>query len=42
MARRAAYRYRVAAVGLDGSEEALETVSVTMPVGWYWLPAVVR
>ncbi|MCX6032424.1 MAG: hypothetical protein NT169_24420 [Chloroflexi bacterium] len=42
VARGATYRYLVAAVGLDGSEEALETVSVTMPVGWYWLPAVAQ
>ncbi len=42
VARRATYHYRVAAVGFDGSEEALETVSVTTPVGWYWLPVVAR
>ncbi len=40
--RGAAYQYRVAAVGLDGGETPLEVVSVMMPVGWYWLPVVVR
>ncbi len=39
-ARGATYRYRLAAVGMDGGETPLDAVSVTTPVGWYWLPVV--
>ncbi len=41
-ARGASYLYRVAGVGLDGGETSLDSVSVTMPWAWRWLPMVAR
>ncbi len=40
-ARGTSYRYRLAAVGLDGIETPLETVQVSTPY-WLWAPAVGR